>query len=367
MRKICFFISTISNTGGTERVSTLIANELSNKGFEVCFFNLIGKASTQFDLNSKIKIHTLNFQGGSIRQNYLRAVWKLRNFVQKNQIDVVIDVDSILSVISVPALIGFSTQHICWEHFNFKVNLGVRFRSLGRVLAAKFADNIVTLTKKDKSLWESSIKKIKANIVTIHNPSSYGKIEMTPHKLNYKVVLAVGRLTYQKGFDDLISTWANICKCNADWTLRIVGSGEDEKRLKEQAKQLNILDRIDFIPATKNIEQYYKTSTFYCMSSRFEGLPMVLIEAQAFGLPIVSFDCDCGPSDIIDDGVNGFLVKNRSLEGLEESLIKMMNISSSEYDGFVEKSILKNQEFLLGESIIFEWIKLLDEYECNLK
>nr|WP_174507016.1 glycosyltransferase family 4 protein [Acinetobacter sp. Marseille-Q1620] len=364
MRKICFFISTISNTGGTERVSTLIANELLNKGFDVCFFNLIGNANTQFELNANIKIYTLSLKEGSIKQNYFSTVWKLRNFVKNNQIDVVIDVDSILSVISVPALIGLSVQHICWEHFNFKVNLGVKFRSLGRILAAKFADNVVTLTQKDKKLWESNIKRINAKIVTIHNPSSYEQPKVNLDKLNYKIVLSVGRLTYQKGFDDLIDVWANICEYNPDWTLRIVGSGEDEECLKKQAKELNISDKIDFVPATKNIDKYYETSAFYCMSSRFEGLPMVLIEAQAFGLPIVSFDCDCGPSDIVDNGVNGFLVKNRSLNDLEKSLIKMMNLSSIEYNMFVENSILKNKKFLLEDSIIFEWIKLIDEYKC---
>lgn len=366
MHKICFFISTISSTGGTERVSTIIANALAKKGYEICFFNLIGDDAVKFELDPNIDIFTLNLPEGSIKKNFFKIILAWRDFVKNKNIDVVVDVDSILSVFTVPAMIGLPVQHICWEHFNYNVDLGVKFRKIGRLMAAKFSDYVITLSDKDKSLWRMGIKNIKAKIVTIHNPCSYENVINTP-KLEYKIILAVGRLTYQKGFDMLISVWSKICKKNTDWKLTIVGSGEEEESLKNLAKKLDIIDRINFIPATTDIQQYYKTSSLYCMSSRFEGFGLVLLEAQAFGLPIVSFDCDCGPSDILENEVNGILVENGNLIDLEENLLKMMNLKEAEYSQYVSNSFEKIKNFSLDSSILYDWIDIVESHPIKLK
>lgn len=361
MHKICFFISKISSTGGTERVASLIASELAARGYKVYFFNLIGDAYINFDLHESIQIHTLGLPDGSIKSNFLKIILNWRKFIQNQEIDFIIDVDSILSVFSVLALFKLPTKHICWEHFNFNVDLDVKFRKVGRLLAAKYSDIIITLTDKDKNLWLNGITHISAKIVTIHNPSPYENVYNLP-KLEQKTVLAVGRLTYQKGFDMLLDVWANLCKKNIDWKLLIVGDGVDKELLTTRVKELNIIDRVEFIPATKNIAQYYQSSSFYCMSSRFEGFGMVLLEAQAFGLPIVSFDCDCGPSDIVTNGINGFLVENGNVTELESKLCEMMKISRYEYEKMSYSAYENSKKFSLKESIIFKWVDLIENF-----
>ena len=357
MRKVCFLIGNLNLSGGTERVTTLIVNELAKQQYDVSVLNLVDGSDPFFDLHDNVKTHSLYDEDISFKKKYVSAVWKIRRFVQRHQIDTFIVVDSISCMFTAPALYGLKVNHICWEHFNFNVNLGLKSRDLGRKLAAKYCDHIVTLTKRDKELWKQGLRSINAKIVPIANPTPYENIEHIP-SIESKTILSLGRLTYQKGFDLLIEAWAQVCHVNDDWMLQIIGSGEDEKALKDQAKLLDVFDRINFIPVTRDVEYYYKTSAFYCLSSRFEGLPMVLLEAQAYGLPIIAFDCDTGPSDLIDDGINGWLVPDQNIHILTNTILKSISISSDAYDNLVKNSSFKSKAFMI-DKIILEWKKII--------
>ena len=359
MKNICFLIGNLNNAGGTERVTSLIANKLceSNR-YRVTILSLWEGKQPFFPLHKNIVIGSLYDVKPSFKKNFIPTTIKIRNFVKSNNVNILIDVDSILCVFTVPALIGLTIKHICWEHFNFNANLGVKLRDIGRKLAARHCDYVITLTKRDKDLWEHNLSNIKAEIIPIPNPTPYESVENTP-RLEYKTVLAIGRLTYQKGFDLLIEAWAIVCKQNDDWTLCIVGSGEDEAQLKEYARVLNVNDRIDFVPATKDVEKYYKSSSFYCLSSRFEGLPMVLLEAQAYGLPIISLDCDTGPSEVIKDSENGFLCKANDVEELGHILSKCVNhLTVNDYEKLHENALKMNNKFYIN-ILIENWYSIL--------
>ena len=347
----------LSNPGGTERVTTLIANELAEKNPNISILSLTDGKNPFFYLNADVKTYSLYPMKISFKKNFIGAVLKIRRFVQQHQIDSLIVVDSISCIFTVPALYGLQVNHICWEHFNFNVNLKTKSRDIGRKWAAKYCDYIVTLTKRDKELWQQGLNDINAKIIPIANPTPYENVKHRP-SLDFKNVLTLGRLTYQKGFDSLIEAWAQVCKTNEDWTLSIVGSGEDEEALKDQAKRLEVLSRINFVPANKDIEQYYKKSSFYCLSSRFEGLPMVLLEAQAFGLPIVAFDCDTGPAEVVEHRTTGLLVKAGDTNQLADSLLMMINITNSEYEMMSANTIENSQNFSI-QSIIKTWLSII--------
>lgn len=357
MKKVSFLIGNLNLSGGTERVTTLIVNELAKQQYDVSVLNLVDGSDPFFDLDANVKTHSLYTKDISFKKNYIDSIWKIRKFVKNHYIDTLIVVDSISCLFTVPALYGLKVKHICWEHFNFNNNNSVRLRDIGRKWAAKHCDYIVTLTKRDKELWVQGLKNINAQIVPIANPSPYENNKHTP-SLDYKIVLSVGRLTHVKGFDILIEAWAQVCESNFDWKLRIVGGGEEEASLKEQVSRLGINERIDFVPATKNIEYYYKTSSFYCLSSRFEGLPMVLLEAQAFGLPIIAFDCDTGPSEIVDHDVNGWLVPSQDIESLRDTILQSISISNDNYASLVKNSHLKSSMFMI-DKIVLRWKKII--------
>lgn len=357
MKNICFLIGNLNNSGGTERVTSLIANELSKSGYNVSILSLNYGSEPFFKLNNDIKNYSLFHRKISFKKNLLQTILKIRSFVKTNSIDTLVVVDSISCVFTVPALYGLKLNHICWEHFNFNVDLGVVYRRIGRRLAAQYCDYVVTLTSRDKQLWQDGLKKIKAKIVPIANPTPYENVEYTP-SLEFKTILAMGRLTYQKGFDLLISAWSEVYRNNTDWILRVVGSGEDEEELKNQANLLGVSNSIDFVAVTNDVESYYQTSSFYCLSSRFEGLPMVLLEAQAYGLPIIAFNCDTGPSDVIEHGKNGYLAENDNVKQLAFYIDEAINQTDIEYQRMILESRNRSQKFELS-NIIKEWVKVI--------
>lgn len=356
MKKICFLIGNLNSSGGTERVTTLIANALAQKNFQVSILSLVDGKQSFFELEPDIKIYSLYPEKISFKKNFLGAVWLIRRFVTQNQIDTLIVVDSISCIFTIPALFGLNINHICWEHFNFNVNLGVKLRDLARKWAAKYCDYIVTLTHRDQDLWKNNLSNIRSKIITIVNPSTFEGIEHTPD-LDFKVILSVGRYRYQKGYDLLLQAWSRVIN-KKGWKLIIVGEGEDKQKIIKLSKLLNIDDTIEINSSTDNIAKYFKSASFYCMSSRFEGLPMVLLEAQSFGLPIVSFDCDTGPAELINNGVSGYLVEPENIEKLSEAMTKMMNLDKNSYLRMCMNAKENVNNFKVNE-IVKKWLAIL--------
>lgn len=247
MKKICFFCGSLNNSGGTERVSTIIGNELSDK-YEISFLSLCCGNEPYFELNENIKIDYLFEHKVSFVKNIYSVILKLRRYIKENNIDVLINVESLLCLFSVPALTFLNVKNICWEHFNYKVNLGLKSRTIARHLATRFCDDIIVLTERDREMWLENTYH-KSNISVINNPSTFYPDDVK--KENNKILLSVGRLTEIKGYDYLLKAWALVVKERQDWILRIVADGEDEIKLKQMANEYKLDDYIQWIPATK--------------------------------------------------------------------------------------------------------------------
>ena len=172
-----------------------------------------------------------------------------------------------------------------------------------------------------------------------------------------KIAVAIGRLTAQKGFDKLLDVWQKIEGKDSEWELYIIGSGEDKEKLLNQKESLN-LKRVTFIENTKNIKEYYEKASIYLMTSRFEGLPMTLIEAQSFGLPIISYDIKTGPEDIVNDGEDGYLIENDNIEEFVNKFLELSN-DKEKIQEFSQKAYKNAKRFKL-DSIINEWKEVLE-------
>jgi glycosyltransferase involved in cell wall biosynthesis len=326
MKRICFFSGDISRTGGTERVSLIIAGALAKRGYEVTILSIARGEVVAFDVDKNIKLFSLHGEERSSNFSNIKTIKMVRHFLKSNNIDYIIDVDIIQSIYSIPASFGLLTKVISWEHFNYFVNVGdlaqrVK-RKIARLLASRFSTKIVTLTSKDATCYRQNLH-CHERVIAINNPViSDLKSRCNLHE---KTVIAVGRLTRQKGFDLLLKAWKIAIQVNPEWRLMIVGSGEEDASLKALAKKLNIEQTVLFVAANKNINEYYLKSSIYAMSSRFEGFPMVLLEAKSFGLPIVSFDCETGPREIVNQNFDGLLVEKENYEKFSDSLLSFMN------------------------------------------
>ncbi|HIF9423648.1 TPA: glycosyltransferase family 4 protein [Photobacterium damselae] len=356
--RICFFCGNQNLSGGTERVSAMIANELVlNTNNEIFFLSLYEGCEPFFLLDTKIKVDSIFDEKVSFSKKYLIVVSRLRKYIKENRIDVVINVESILTLYSIPALWQLSVRNICWEHFNYKIDLGLKSRRIARRLAAFFCDDVVTLTERDREFWLEK-KFTRANVVVISNPITITTDECI-NKKNNKRLLAVGRLTYQKGFDILLEAWNRVILERNDWKLEIVGDGEDKEKLYSTISKYKLSNSVIISPTTKNIKEKFNTSSLFVLSSRFEGFGLVLLEAQACGLPTVSFDCEVGPREIVLDGT-GWLCGSIDSNQLAITLLKAFNDcdDNKKYEQLSLCALNNSQRFSLNK-IIIRWIDFL--------
>lgn len=353
--KICFFIGNINNAGGTERVTSVIANELVAQGYDVSIVSLECGLSPFFELSKGIYVSRLFDNPGRGIFRLPMTILKLRRFIQDNKIDVIIDVESMLALYTIPALVALNVRHICWEHFNYNVDLGKRARRLARKLAAYFANDIITLTDRDKALWLKNAR-CNARVTTISNPLTI-TLPSNINKNKEKVFLAVGRLTYQKGFDHLLTAWSAVTKKYPEWRLKIVGDGEDREMLERLRIELGISNTTELHPKTNDVSSHYQQAAFFVLSSRFEGFGLVLVEAQAFGLPVISFDCDMGPAEILSHEITGWLCEKDNINSLSEAMISAIN----DMDNYDRKSMMavQNSKRFSIENVILQWNRLL--------
>ena len=194
-----------------------------------------------------------------------------------------------------------------------------RYRTrLDERLVRRF-DRFVVLTEEDKGYWGNL-----PNIEVIPNAALF--IAPRYSTQNEKRVIAVGRLDYQKGFDRLIEAWALVQQNPAcrSWRLDIFGQGEWQEMLEEMIRERDLGQTAQINPPSKQIGEEYAASSILVMSSHYEGFPMVMIEAMACGVPVVSYDFKCGPRDIIREGDNGLIIPEGDISALAEGICRLI-------------------------------------------
>ena len=234
---------------------------------------------------------------------------------------------------------------------NFIKDIFAKFWMKSLVSHLNRLDRFVVLTEEDKLAWKEL-----DNVEVISDPLSFDVNEVSP--LTNKRVIAVGRYVYQKGFDLLLQAWSKIEKQIPDWELTIYGMG-DRTPYESLIDCLQIdRNRCHLYGPIEDIKHEYLSSSLFVFSSRFEGFGMVLIEAMACGLPVVSFDCPCGPKDIVSDEEDGVLVENGNIFELTDHMISLME--DDERRKRMSKNALKNVQRYKIEQIARQW-KLLFE------
>lgn len=219
--------------------------------------------------------------------------------------------------------------------------------------AVSHSDLMVCLTKADENFWKSYTSTcLIPNMLTEKHE---GKID---NDLCFKRVLAVGALTFQKGYDMLLRAWETVEQRYPDWHLDIIGDGEEEDSLRRQKQQL-ALEHVTFLPSTLNVYEEYCQSDFLVFSSRFEGFGMVLIEAMSCGIPCVSFDCPSGPAEIIEDRQTGLLVKSLDIEGLAQKICYMIENEKERRN--MGRCARKAAERFRPETVLSQWYQVFNQ------
>lgn len=341
--KIVYCILDCSQPGGTERTLSVQANYFAGHGHEVHIVTTETPANAvpAYDFSDKIRFHNLaigyrDVDGGLSPSKLLGRLRRGRThrarltaLLMELRADVVVTMFG--HEMSFLYKIKDGSKKISEFHFSRDYR-DVESRSQGYSWAKRqftllkewrkrrfirHYDAFVILTRQDAAKWGAL-----PNLHVIPNARTF--TTDNPAQLENKEVLAVGRYAYQKGFDLLLQAWAAVCREVSGWTLRIVGDGELRDELQQMVARLGVGDSVILARQSSDVQSLYRRAAIYVMSSRYEGLPMVLLEAQAAGLPIVSFACPCGPSDVVTDGRDGFLVPAGDTDALAARLLTLM-------------------------------------------
>ncbi|MCQ2168662.1 MAG: glycosyltransferase [Bacteroidales bacterium] len=195
--------------------------------------------------------------------------------------------------------------------------LADKLRFLADLRTVSRYSRFVVLTEEDRSYWGQL-----PNISVIPNACGIRPGQAFPERS--RTVLAAGRLDAQKAFDRLILAWSKLPAELGDWRLRIVGEGPERGNLQALIEKLGLSGSVSLSGAVSDMAEEYSKAALLALSSRYEGLPMVLVEAQTAGLPIVAMACKCGPRDVVSDGVDGFLVPDGDVEAMSARLAELM-------------------------------------------
>lgn len=228
-----------------------------------------------------------------------------------------------------------------------------RWRTMQDERIVRRFDRFVVLTEEDKGYWGDM-----PNIQVIPNAALFMADRYAD--MSRKRVIAVGRLDYQKGFDRLIDAWQIVCSTGLfqEWRLDIFGQGEWKDMLKARIKEYGLQNSLHLNEPTKEIAKEYADSSMLVMSSNYEGFPMVMIEAMACGLPVVTFDFKCGPRDIIKDEENGLIVPDGDIQALADAMMRLMANESLRQTMSVEAR--KVTETYSEEVVMGKWMALFE-------
>lgn len=340
--KILYCIAGTCHSGGMERVLANKANYLSAHGYEV----VIATTDQQnrppfFELDGRIRCVDLDINyeennGKSFlnkllhypRKQYLHRK-RLEKVLRQERPDVTVSM--FCNDAGFIPRIKDGSAKVLEIHFSKFKRLQYGRKGLWRLAdiwrskqdertVSQF-DRFVVLTEEDKRYWGNL-----ANMTVIPNALTFQTSQVAG--LDNKKVVAIGRYTHQKGFERLVYAWQKLAPRFPDWRLDIVGDGEEREALQRLICKYGLERQISLVRPTKDVERVYRDASLFVLSSRYEGLPMVLLEAQAFGLPIVAFRCKCGPEDVVSDGETGFLVDEGDIAALADRMALLMDDES---------------------------------------
>ena len=365
MKKIALMVSNLCTLGGTERVTANLSKDLSQY-YDCTIITQWCNGKYAYDIDKKIKIFNLYDKQKRLRYIAVDAVKKIREYILKNKIEVVIVVGRNNGII--PLLVKLCTkvklvycEHsslISYKFYNESIKQKI-YRKLLQTMLYHVPDCVVTLTDKSREHYKNS----SMPCCRIYNAIDENLRDMNyKYDINLKKIITVGRIDYAKGYEYLIEVAKKVFTNHPDWRWDIYGNEslniDYSYKLKEKVKNEGLKDKIIFYGDCSNIYDMYKEHSFLVMTSRYEGFGMVLIEAKANGLPLISFDIEAGPSDIIRNGIDGYLVKPFDIDTMAERICELIEDGNKRTS--FSQAACGNLEKFSSNTITRQWIELIE-------
>lgn len=323
--RIAFLIGGFQDNGGIGRVTSILANEMANNSKRKVFAipYCLDERPVLYPLNDCITIVPLFNQRYSMKEALLKrhVVNLLRRILVDNEIDILIACGALFFPVTIGAVKGTKTKSICWEHSNANNKSDHQFQMLCRRIGAKYADSIVVITNQDFELYKRKYNP--KQMFQVYNPLDERITYCYDSKVNAKRIISVGRLTYQKNYQLLLRVAKRVLDIEQDWSWDIFGEGSDRKEIEKLIKDYDLTNRVYLNGQVNDLYNRYKDYSFYVITSRYEGFGMALLEANQSGLPIISFDVECGPREIIVNGKNGYLIEPLNESAMAQKVLEL--------------------------------------------
>lgn len=363
--KIVVLVSSMEN-GGAERVASTLANYWAGKGVGVAVVPTFpGKGGCFYDLYESVRLVYLTdlLRTGSPNGvlGYLRRLLCLRQFVIEERPDVILSFLPNVNIMTLLATIGIKGRKIICERTDPFVMPVPWALKVARRAVYPLADILVVQTeavaKKVRRHWG-----LESKIAIIGNPIPNDLLSVTrkPVLRRNKTLLAVGRLSEEKGFLLLVTLFSRLVVSHPEWVLRIVGDGPLRGALEEVIHATGVERKVELVGQVRDVENEYLLADAFVLSSRYEGFPNALLEAMAVGLPCVSFDCPSGPYEITNGGRAAVLVPPDDAEGMLEALKIFLADESLRHGLSREARPFVAERFSIG-SIAAKWESLMVE------
>lgn len=357
--KIVYVLRDITDYGGIQQVTCLLINSLlhERKNYTISTVSLYNKyAVPAFKLNDDVTNYTLFEKEVDTKKQFINIKCRLKKILRNLNPDIIV-VQGIAFTNYLSHSIFQNSRVVACEHGHYHMSGKYGLHWFGIKRALKYADAVVTLTDLDARNYreQSSSKTI---IKRIYNPCIYSSDFINTDHSDSKIIVSCGTLDSIKRFDHAVNAAQKVFSKHPDWKWYIYGDGETHSKLQDLINQKNLKEHVILKGNEKNKNLIYGDKAFLVVTSKFEGFGMVLIEAMQYCLPVVSYNVDYGPKEIIEDGVNGFLVADGNVDALSSAIIKLIE-NKKDYLEMCSKSGQSLQKFKDSE-IVQQWIDLFE-------
>jgi glycosyltransferase involved in cell wall biosynthesis len=362
--RVLLLCDPLNTAGGVERFVCALANHLVQQGMDVAVGSADTSASAiRYPLRPEVRVLSGAAPALAHRQTRGRVarLWRiartqwhighsLARLIDSEKADVVVlnGLTTACSTLLV-APRAIARRTICCDHNHFNA----RSRPW-RLLRRRFYPRVAALV----SLTEADAPRYRAlnpNTQVIYNASTlHADLPALPA---HPLVLAVGRHVAQKGFDLLVQAWSRVAAELPEARLRVLGDGPLRDATRQMADSLGLQDHIEWLDATDRIEPHFREAAVFVLPSRYEGMPLVLLEAQAMGVPAVAFDCPTGPAEIVTEHT-GRLVPAGDVHGLARALLELLHTPALR-DAMGRAAIARSREYFSEAEHFARWTALI--------
>lgn len=330
--RITLVISSLGR-GGAERVISMLASSWAGQDKEVTLLRLDHGETPAYFIDARVKLRSLGLVAES--SNLMHRIFRnlnrirvLRHAIRESRPDVVISFQSTTNVLTLLATRGLRAPVVVAEHSDpSRSDIGRAWNNL-RCRTYPLAHALVCPTNSALRFFQEKIKvkgRAIPNVIAVPSTELARYDAHSGRTSKGHTLVGMGRLVQSKGFDILLDAFSRIANSHPDWSLKILGEGPLKQELESRAQAFGLSDRVDFAGEVRDPFPELCAADLFVFPSRFEAFGLALCEAMACGLPVVSFDCPCGPREIIRDGLDGVLVPPEDAGALSTVLHRLMN------------------------------------------